>query len=74
MGRQESFTLTNFRLIEWRLRREAVSQIFHFDGQLSVESDGSEKLKADIPASRTDSLFSKPPQSGMAENRNFKMH
>jgi len=32
-----------------------------------VESDGSEKLEADISASYTDFLFSKSPQSGMAE-------
>ena len=38
-----------------------------YEGQLCVESDGSKKLEADIPASCTDSLFSKPPQSGMAE-------
>jgi hypothetical protein len=36
-----------------------------------VESDGSEKLEADIPASCTDSLFSKPPQSGMADERSL---
>jgi hypothetical protein len=34
---------------------------------MCVESDGSEKLEADIPASCSDSLFSKPPQSGMAQ-------
>jgi hypothetical protein len=32
-----------------------------------AESDGSEKLEADIPAGCTDCLFSKPPQSGMAD-------
>jgi hypothetical protein len=32
-----------------------------------VESDGSKKLKADIPAGRTDHLFLKSPQSGLAE-------
>ena len=34
-----------------------------------VESDDSKKLEADVPASCTDSLFSKPPQSGMAEEQ-----
>ena len=34
-----------------------------------VESDGSKKLKADIPAGRTDRLFLKPPQSGLAEEQ-----
>jgi hypothetical protein len=32
-----------------------------------VKSDGSKKLKADIPAGRTDRLFLKSPQSGLAE-------
>jgi len=36
---------------------------------MCVEGDGSKKLKADIPAGCTDSLFSKPPQSGMAEEQ-----
>jgi hypothetical protein len=43
------------------------------EGRLCVESDGSEKLEADIPASCTDSLFSKPPQSGMACGFNRSM-
>src|ERR1019366_26462 len=42
-----------------------------YEVPLCVESDGSEKLEADIPASCSDSLFSKPPQSGMAEERIF---
>ena len=36
---------------------------------LCFVSDGSKKMEADIPVSYTESLFSKPPQSGMAENR-----
>jgi hypothetical protein len=39
------------------------------DCLLCVESDGSKNLEPDIPASRTDSLFSKPAQSGMAEEQ-----
>jgi hypothetical protein len=39
-------------------------------GRVCVESDGSKKLKADIPASCIDSLFSNPPQSAMAEQQN----
>jgi len=41
------------------------------EGQFSVESDGSEKLEADIPAGCIDSLFIRLPQSGMAEERKF---
>ena len=33
------------------------------------ESDGSKKLEADIPAYGADTLFSKHPQSGKADNR-----
>jgi len=43
------------------------------DRQLCVESDGSKKMEADIPVSYTESLFSKPPQSGMAGGLNWSM-
>jgi len=41
--------------------------------QLSVESDGSKQLEADLPASFTETLFSKPPQSGKAEQQTKMM-
>jgi hypothetical protein len=41
--------------------------------QVWVESDGSEKLEADIPSGCTDSLFRKSPASGKAEERTFFM-
>ena len=34
---------------------------------LCFVSDGSKKMEADIPVSYTESLFSKPLQSGMAD-------
>ena len=41
---------------------------------VSVESDCSKNLKADLQEDRADSLFIKSPQSAKAENRRFKMH
>ena len=43
--------------------------MWQHDMLVCVESDGSEKLEADIATGWTDSLFSKPPQSGMAEEQ-----
>jgi len=46
-----------------------VSAIWNCDRPQCVESAPSKFSEADIPASCTDSLFSKPPQSGMAEEQ-----
>jgi hypothetical protein len=45
--------------------------MLHLEGRVSVESDGSEKLKADIPAGYADSIFRQSPASAKAEERSF---
>jgi hypothetical protein len=39
------------------------------EGRVCVESDGSKKLKADLPAGYADYIFRKSPASGKADER-----